>query len=466
MAREFNIKGEIIMNLLKKSGIVLSLIGALFTPFDVSAQDNGTVDILTNVTGGKDDADMEAFVAELEELTGLTINMEKPANDYGTVMLQKLANGGEGLDLVYFGQDSMADLVEQEGIMNITEYVEGSEILSDPNIIPTEEWENIALDGQIYAGFNKKEVHRLPNINQGLLNEYDIQPLQEETLDEYYNLFTEMKEKIDIQGFYPINIVLSDLNDVQPWFASQGLKTGIVVDENGNKTVPIVSDESAPVWEWLRTLYEEELLDPASLTDTTAELRNKFQSSQTGLVVDWAAWTGLYNANAGDDYPDNFEAVPFGGTTTPDGEYMLHRGAASLWGVPTTSDNVEGAMKVLETFATQEGGILLSLGSEGYDYNLEDGEYVLTEQGELHAKDHGAPFPISSQFEAPLEHNPGVDEAMEFLEFASTETYLPESPEYLEIVGQGAIAIVSGEISVEEGLAQMQANLQDAGIID
>ncbi|UUX33357.1 ABC transporter substrate-binding protein [Fundicoccus culcitae] len=453
------------MKLLKKSAIVLSLVGVMSAPFQVFAQE-GTVDILTNVTGGKDEADMEAFVAELEALTGLTINMEKPANDYGTVLLQKLANGGEGLDLIYFGQDSMADLVEQEGIMDITDYVQASEILSDPTIIPTEEWDNIAIDGRIYAGFNKKEVHRLPNINQALMTQYGVEPLAEETLDGYYNLFTDMKEKVDVEGFYPINIVLSTLNDVQPWFASQGLKTGIVVDENGNKTVPIVSDESAPVWEWLRTLYAEELLDPASLTDTTAELRNKFQSGQTGLVVDWAAWTGLYNANAADDYPDNFEAVPYGGTTNPDGDYMLHRGAASLWGVPTTSDNVEGAIKVLETFATQEGGILLSLGSEGYDYTIENGEYVLTEQGQLHAKDHGAPFPISEQFEAPLPFNPGVDEAMEYLTFATTETYLPESPEYMEIVGQGALNIVSGQISVEEGLAQMQTALRDAGIID
>lgn len=454
------------MKNLMKSGLILSLVGSILSPFAVQAQENSTVDILTAVTGGKDEPDMEAFVAELEELTGLTINMEKPANDYNTVLLQKLANGGEGLDLIYFNQDAMQALVDQEAIMDITEYIEASEILSDPEVIPAEEWDNIRLDGRLYAGFNKKEVHRLPNLNTALMAQYEVADLAEETLEGYHALFTEMKEKIDIDGFYPINIALSSLNDVQPWFASQGLKTGIVVDENGNKTVPIVSEASKPVWEWLRTLYEEELLDPASLTDTTKELRNKFQSSQTGLVVDWAAWTGLYNVNAGDDYPDSFEATPLPGTQTPDGSYMLHRGAASLWGVPSTSDNVEGAIKVLETFATQEGGILLSLGSEGYDYNIENGEYVLTEIGELHGKDHGAPFPISEQFEAPLPHNPGVDEALEYLQFATTETYLPESPEYLEIVGQGAIQIVSGAISVEEGLAQMQQQLSDAGIID
>lgn len=454
------------MKKLVKTLLSASLICSLLSPVSILAQDENTVDILTAVSGGKDEEDMAAFVKELEKITGLTINIEKPANEYDTVLLQKLSNGGEGLDLIYFNQDKLPALVEQEAILDITEHIKQSDILSDTKVIPQEAWDDISLDGKIYAGFNKKEIHRLVNINQALLQKYNVEEVKEETLEGYYNLLKEMKEKVDVDGFYPINMALSSLNDVQPWFASLGLKTGIVIDENGKRTVPIVSDEALPVWEWIAKLYQEELLDPASLTDTTKELRSKFQSGQTGLVVDWAAWTGLYNSNAGDEYPDNFEAVAFGGTKTPDGEYMLHRGAASLWGIPSTSDNVEGAMKVIEAFATQEGGVLLSLGSEGYDYEVVDGKYELTEQGKLHAMDHGAPFPIAENFEAPIEKGFGVEEAMEFLPYATTETYLPESEQYMEIVGQGAIKIASGEVTPEEGLKSMQEELKSAGIIE
>lgn len=454
------------MKNIKKSLLAMTLISTLVAPLSINAQENKTVDILTAVTGGKDEADMEAFVKELEKITGLTIKMEKPANEYDTVLLQKLANGGEGLDLIYFNQDKLPALVEQDAVLDITEQVIKSEILSDTSVIPSEEWEAIKIDGKIYAGFNKKEIHRLVNINEAMIKEFGVAELSEETLDGYYKLLKEMKEKVKVDGFYPINIVVSKLNDVQPWFASQGLKTGIVADENGKKTVPIASDEALPVWEWLAKLYKEGLLDPASLTDTTKELRSKFQSGQTGLVVDWAAWTGLYNANAGQDYPNKFKSVAFGGTKTPDGKYMLHRGAASLWGIPSTSDNVEGAIKVLEAFATQEGGVLLSLGSEGYDYNIVDGKYVLTEQGKMHAMDHGAPFPISAKFKAPLEKGFGVEEAMEFLQYASIESYLPESEQYMEIVGQSAIKIVSGEVSPADGLKAMQEELKAAGIME
>lgn len=455
------------MKLIKLSLLAITLTNLMISPLAVIAQESKPVDILTSVTGGKDEEDAKAFNQKLEELTGLKINIEKPAEDYNTVVLQKLSNGGEGLDLIYFNQDQLNDLVEQGALLDITEYIKNSKVLSDPEVIPQTEWDNITIDGKLYAGFNKKEIHRVVNLNQALLNKYKIEPLSEETLDGYYKLFKDMKEKItDIDNFYPYNAVISSLFDLQPWFASQNIKTGIVMNEAGKRTAPIASQEAKPVWEWLRKLYQEELMDPSSLTDTTKELREKFGANQTGVVVDWAAWTGLYNSNAGSDYPDNFEAVPLGGTKNTEGKYMLTRGGASLWGIPASSDNVEGAIKVLETFATQEGGILLSLGSEGYDYVIEDGKYKLTEAGESHGKDHGAPFPISEKFQAPLPHNPGVDEAMKLLTFASTESFLPESPKYNEIVAQKAVEIIRGDVEVDAGLKEMHQALLDAGVIE
>ena len=455
------------MKLFKLSALALTLVSVISTPMVSFAQDNNQVDILTSVTGGKDEEDSKAFNAKLEELTGLKLNIEKPADDYNTVVLQKLSNGGEGLDLIYFNQDQLNDLVEQGALLDISEHIKNSEILSDTEVIPQAEWDNIKVDGKLYAGFNKKEIHRVVNINKAMMKKYEISELKDENLDGYYNLFEEMKEKVqDVDNFYPYNAVISSLYDLQPWFASQDIKTGIVVNEDGKRTAPIASEEAKPVWEWLRKLYVEELMDPSSLTDTTKELREKFGAGQTGVVVDWAAWTGLYNSNAGDAYPDEFEAVPFGGTKDSEGKYMLTRGGGSLWGIPASSDNVEGAIKVLETFATQEGGLLLSLGAEGHDYTVENGEYKLTEIGESHGKDHGAPFPISEKFEVPLPLNPGVEEAMELLEFASTESFLPESPKYSEIVAQKAVEIIRGDVDVETGLKEMQQMLLDQGVIE
>lgn len=434
-----------------------------------SSADNSStqevVTLLTSVTGGKDDEEMRQFEAELSKLTGYTIEMIKP-DDYNQVLMQKLKAGGEGLDLIYLGQDQMADLVDQGALLDLTDKIESSSVLSDTSVIPESEWDAIKLDDKLYASFNKKEIQRVVNINDAMLDKYDISKNVEETLDGYYQLFKELKEKNTDAGFYPFNTVLSELFDLQPWFASASLKGGIVLDSSGKRTVPWSSDESKVVWEWLQKLYAEGLLDPSSLTDTTKELRNKFQSGQTGVVVDWAAWTGLYNVNAGDMYPDEFMITPHGGTKNASGEYMLTRGGASLWGIPASSDNIEGAMKVLETFATQEGGDLLSVGIENVDYTIEDGEVVLTAEGESHGKDHGAPFPISEKYQAPLPNNPGVDDALALLPYASTESFLPESPKYKEIVAKHALRIVKGDKTVEDGLTEMREELASSGVTE
>ncbi len=422
-----------------------------------------TVTMLTGVTGGKDKKGMDAFQKELSQLSGYPIRMIKPA-DYNTVLMQKL-KAGDKLDLIYFDQSQLPDLVKQGALKDITSEVKKSKLLSDPSVIPTAQWDDIKIDGKIYAGFNKKEIERVVNINEALLKKYHLSFTKEDTLEDYEQLFKQLKQKNKTSGFYPFNTSLSLLFDLQPWFASQGLKGGIV-ETGGKRTVPWSTDAAKPVWSWLRGLYKEGLMDPDALTDTTKELRDKFQSGKTAVIVDWAAWTGLYNVNAGNSYPNQYKIVAHGGTKNSEGHYMLTRGAASLWGIPSSSKNVAGAMKVLETFATQKGGDLLSVGAKDYDYHLKNGKVELTAAGKAAGMDHGAPFPISEKYTSPLPHNPGVDHALSFLKDATTEAYLPQTTDYTEIVSKEAIKMVKGDVSVDDGLKEMRANLKAKGVTD
>ena len=119
-----------------------------------------------NVTGGKDEEEMKLFVEALEAATGLGIEVEKPASDYSKVMMQKLS-GGEKYDLIYLGASEYSNLIDQEALMDITDYVKNSQILSQN--IEQSEWDDITVDGKIYAGFNKKEVHRVVALNNAML---------------------------------------------------------------------------------------------------------------------------------------------------------------------------------------------------------------------------------------------------------------------------------------------------------
>lgn len=426
---------------------------------------NKDVKMLTSVTGGKDDTGMKAWVQELDKETGLNVTMDKPA-DYNNTLMQKL-QAGEKYDLIYLTQDQLPYLVQQGAVKDITDLVKNSKILSDPSVVPQSEWDAIKIGGKIYAGFNKREVERVVNVNSIIATKagVDVNNI-DPTLDGYYNVFKKMKASDKDTGFYPFNTDFTQVYDLQPWFSSLGLKGGIVLDANGKKTVPWSSDASAPVWDWFRKLYSEGLMDKDAVTDATKDLRNKFQSEKTGVDVDWAAWTGLYNANAGSQYPDQFKAVPLPGTKTPDGSYMLTKGNASLWAIPANAQNVEGAMKILEFFATQKGGELLTVGAPGYDYNIENGKYVLTDAGKKAAGDHGAPVPIDSQFKNPIGLNPGFEDALKFIQYSSIEQSLPETSKYTQIFAKHAVQIVRGDVSVSQGLSNMRNELKQANVID
>jgi putative aldouronate transport system substrate-binding protein len=117
-------------------------------------------------------------------------------------------------------------------------------------------------------------------------------------------------------------------------------------------------------------------------------MRNKmWQSQDIVLDSDWAAWTGLYNNNArtAAAYPATVNVVGLPGVKGPDGTYHL-----------------------------EQGGLLLSAGIEGNDYNLVNGKPVFTDTGTKHGRDHGAPVPISRNFDMSLlgDMNPGFMESV------------------------------------------------------
>lgn len=111
-----------------------------------------------------------------------------------------------------------------------------------------------------------------------------------------------------------------------------------MTDENGEKYAPFAEDEAAVVWEWFKKLYDEGLMDPAAFVDKTKDMRDKMgaSSQKTAVTADWVAWVGLHNSNAeAAGIPaEEYEIVSLPGLQTPDGDYMLGKGSASLFAVP------------------------------------------------------------------------------------------------------------------------------------
>ena len=112
----------------------------------------GSVRILANVTGGKDEEEMTLWAQALSEATGLDVTVEKPASDYNNVLMQKLS-ANESYDLIYLGASQYLNLVEQ-GALNP---------IADRNIFHSVH--NVSLDTMVRWKYEGREYSFLDDYN-------------------------------------------------------------------------------------------------------------------------------------------------------------------------------------------------------------------------------------------------------------------------------------------------------------
>lgn len=416
--------------------------------------------ILTGVTGGKDAAEHEQFVQELEQHLGLDIEMIKPASDYNNVLFTSLASG-ERYDLIYGDSGMLAGLIEQGALQDMTDMVAASSVLSDVAVIPQAEWDLFAVDGRKWGVPNKFEGGTLPTIRQDWLEEFGMEtPV---SLDDWTEYFRRAKEE---NGAYGLST--SKLYDIQGFMSASGVKAGYVMVD-GKRTIPYATDAAAEIYDWFGTLSKEGLLDPNFTTNGSGEFRNLFMTDRVAAVTYWDAWVGLFNNIMATDHPDTtFEAKGVAGVPGPDGEIILRRGNASLWMMPANAEHPENAMKFLEFWHSEPGYIMGTLGIKDVDYTMTaDGKYELTELGQAHGMDHGAPRVASTTWEPPFPPLPGVEEAQAIIMEHATTEYLPaEWPEAQAIIEKHAFPAMLGETTGAEAVAAMHDELLAAGLID
>ncbi|MDI3508799.1 MAG: putative aldouronate transport system substrate-binding protein [Clostridiales bacterium] len=427
------------------------------------------VRIVTSVVGGKDPDENKLFEQEVKRLTGIQIEIIKPpSTEYDQKVATMLA-GGEKVDLIYTGATQFEKLFPQGFFEPLTDRIKNSEVLSDPNIIDPKEWDRITReDGNIYAVFNKDEGGTLPIVRWDWMQKLKLEPPQ--TLDEYYEVLKAFAErdpdgngKKDTYG-----LTLSKLYDIQPFMGVYGLIGKHAQDDNGQWYIPWATDQAIPVYEWLAKLYKEGILDPNFATNTTANERELFMNDKVGMMVYWAAWVGMFNDQVRSEEPNTtFEAKGIEPPKGPNGEALLMAGEDGLWVIPKNSANKDLAFKFLEFWHTEEGNILGTLGILNHDYKLENDKYVLTEVGKSHAMDHGAPYPKSLKWVNPIGTPLNFEDANQIVKkYAKPQTARADTVDAMSIVDKYGIKAVLGELSAQDAVKAMRAELKSKGYID
>lgn len=430
---------------------------------------DGPVVIYTVVAGGKDPEEEVLFMDEVERLSGIEVNMIKPpGSEYSQKLAAALA-GGEQVDLMYMTTGLFESLFPQGLFAPVTDRIEASPVLSDPNIIDPAEWERVRRDdGEIYGVFNKDEGGTLPSVRCDWMRTLNLEPPTD--LDGYYEMFRAFTQddpdgngQDDTYG-----LTLAGIYDIQPFMGVYGLAGRHVQNEDGTWSIPYATDAAIPVWEWLHTLYADGLLDPNFATNNTAAAREMIFGDRAGTMVYWAAWVGLFNAQASAEDPNTeFEMCGIEPPKGEDGQALLMAGEDGMWVLLANAKNPDAAFAFTEFWHTEPGNILSTLGIEGHDYTVENGAYTLTQVGEEHAMDHGAPYPKSLAWENPIGAPKGWFEANQIVkQYAKPWVSRADTDAAWKIVEQYGTQAILGEISAADAVAKMQEELRAGGHID
>lgn len=433
-----------------------------------ASKEERTLKIMTGVIGGKTPEENTQFEQEIERLTGIKVTMNKPAADYDQKLLAAIASG-EKFDLLQISKEKMSTFVEQGILTPLTDQVNGSKVLSDSNVIPANEWEQVKTrDGQIYGVFTKYQGGTMPIVRKDWLDKLNLP--EPATLDDYYNVlkaFTEQDPdgngKKDTYG-----LSTAGMYELQGFFSAAGLKQRYVETPDGKLDVPYSTDAAIPVYEWLNKLFEEGILDPNFTTNDTGKMRDLFLTDRVGMITYWDAWVGMLNNTRREQDPNTkFEAKGLPGAADANGNHMLRRGDPDVWVIPVNAEHPKTAFEFIEWWHSEEGITLGSLGIKDVDYTVDNGKYELTQTGKEHASDHGVPFWYNRNVEPPFGKLPGVQEAQDLVDqYASLELTPPNWANAEKIINEYSFKAIMGEMPAADAVKKMREELKAGGHID
>ncbi|MFD0679877.1 MULTISPECIES: extracellular solute-binding protein [unclassified Paenibacillus] len=423
--------------------------------------------MMSSVIGGKNPDENTLFEKEIERLTGIKAKLDKPASDYDQKLMAAISSG-EKFDLLQVSKERMNLLVDQGVLTPLTDQVKASKVLQDPDVLPTQEWDQVKTkDGKIFGVFTKFQGGTMPTVRNDWLKKLNLP--EPKTLDDYYKVlkaFTEQDPdgngKKDTYG-----LSTAGMYELQGFFSAAGLKQRYV-EKDGKKDVPYSTDAAIPVYEWLNKLYKEGILDPNFATNDTGKMRNLFLTDRVGMITYWDAWVGmLNNTRLEQDPKTTFEAKGLPGAAGPDGKYMLRRGDPDVWVIPVNAEHPKTAFEFIEWWHSKDGIILGSLGIKDNDYTEAGGKYELTKAGKEHAMDHGVPFWYNKKVQPPFGLLPGVKEAQELvIKYATLELTPPKWADAEKIINEFSFKAILGEMPAAEAVKKMREQLKAKQLID
>ena len=325
----------------------------------------------------------DAFEARWEELhPGFDLEIWQPDHSaYYTDMQQRMVSGNYP-DVLILSSTYYADFARSGVLWDMTEAWENSKTKNSGRFTGDNVFEGLKIDGKLYGFADARGNGCVTYVKKAWLDSVGMEAPK--TYDEYIAMCEAFVNKdpdgngqadtyaISAAGFIGneapfINYLPEFYQDAYPYFVQQ---------EDGTWVDGFLTDSMKNALERLRDAYSKGLIDPDTLTNSTAQARNKYYDDKFGVFTYWA---GTWATNLKTNLEANGRSGELIALPPLEGLPAYFDRVPPVWAITTKCANPQ---LVFDTFIDTmlDGGdtqMLFTYGPEGVYYSFEGGFHML-----------------------------------------------------------------------------------------
>lgn len=394
------------------------------------------------------------------------------SNDYYQNIEFSFASG-DTADVFAVSNDKLAVYAGQGALLDITEMVENSTVLSK---IDKELMDSVRVDGKLYGIPIEAGGGTITYVRQDWLDQLGLNVPT--TYGEFINMLRQFKTLgEDIIPFTAPGLVTEQAEFYLREFY-QDASPDFVKNSEGQWVDGMTQPNMVPALRRLRSAYEEGLIDLEIVTNKTSTCREKWYAGKVGVFTYWA---GNWYTSLETRLRENVKEAKVTPIMPIKETYYIKRVPAVL-SISSLSKNKEAAFKYLLEYANDgaEGSTLFQHGVEGLHFKYEDSGKVVAESklskpGEVLEKAFISPVLAAVKIQTPgysFDVDQRIPESNAILETYGRQAEIVPVSDQLSKINEElmqekektVVAIVMGQVSVEEGLAQYRTKVEALGI--
>lgn len=404
----------------------------------------------------------------IKEATGCNVDFITTPISGFEQKLGILMNSGEQIDIIWTtGVASMVNMVNQQLLMPIDDYVANSTYLNSDEYLARDAIDTTMIENNIYGVPYKMPMGYVPVINKAWLDQLglDVPETFEELNDALY-AFVENDLggglTIGTTHQYPYTEVIAS------YLGFFGVKGGHVTkDEQGRRYHPFLTENAKQGLQWMQDLYRDGILDKEFPTIQESVMRQKLSNGNVGFTFDWPGSSEQMNERAADNgKSDNVNMVAMEPVSAIEGVEAYIPGHTTVsWAISSTTENPDMAFKVVEYLCTAEAVGALGM-QEGLDYEVKNGKEVVLSTATGIVVQESALSPIRD-LQTGIQSTEETVREMQILNNHRCHlTWERETSETDIITSKNLLKCITGKMSVEEYQQKLKEELMKFHYID